>query len=169
LCPVLEFLKRVDRTSVAKLASDTPTPVPVANLPTDPNVLAALQDAGGLVESAVSVGGRYSLDDIAAILAAPTSAACGMLYRIVSDVAWAGLFERRPNKDVPTPASMERSLAWLDMLADGKRIFPFIESEKAGVIERVEASVEDVECRNGAVVQARPFYGQRSDQTCRRW
>jgi hypothetical protein len=102
------------------------------------------------------------------ITAAPTTAACGMLYRILTDLAWAALFERRPNKDAPTPASMERSLAWLDDLADGKKVFPFIESEKAGVIERVEATVEDVFERNGSVVQARPFYGQRSDMTPRR-
>jgi hypothetical protein len=63
---------------------------------------------------------------------------------------------------------MTRSLQWLDDLADGKRIFAFIQTERAGVIERVEATVEDVERRNGAVVQARPFYGQRSDETRRR-
>ena len=164
LCPVEEFLKRVDKTAVAKLASDTTTPVPAADLPTDPNVIAALRDASGVVESATSVGGRYSKADIAAILAKPTSNACGLLYRIVTDIAWAGLFERRPNKDMPTPPSMERSLAWLDMLADGKRIFPFLESEDAGVMQRVESTVDDVDQRNGAVYQARAFYGVRSDR-----
>ena len=169
LCPVSEFLKRVDKTAVAKLASDTAgIPVDPQSLATNVNILAALQDGSGLFESACSVGGRYSQDDIAVITAAPTSAAAGMLYRIITDLAWAGLFERRPNKDMPTPASMERSLAWLDMLADGRRIFPFLQTEAAGVIERVEASVEDVERRNTAVDQARPFYGQRSDVT-RRW
>jgi len=165
LCPVAEFLKRVDRVAVAKLASDVPgVPVDQGSLASDPNVLAALQDASGLVESACSVGGRYSQADIAAILAAPTTAACGMLYRIVADIAWAGLFERRPNKDIPTPPSMERSLTWLDMLADGKRIFPFLQSEDAGVMQRVEATVDDVDQRNGAVYQARPFWGTRSDR-----
>lgn len=167
LCPVAEFLKRVDQVAVAKLASNTSTPVVIGSLPADPNVIAALQDAGGVFESAVSVGGRYSQADIAAILAAPTTNACGMLYRIITDLAWASLFERRPNKDMPTPASMERSLAWLDMLADGRRIFPFLESEAAGVMKRVETTAEDIEQRDGAVYQARSFYGIRSDQSRR--
>jgi len=164
LCPVSEFLKRVDVSAVGKLASDMATPIAPAALATNANVLAALQDAGGLFESACSVGGRYSQQDIAVILAAPTTAACGMMWRIITDIAWAGLFERRPNKDVPTPPSLERSLQWLDMLADGRRIFPFLQSEHAGVMQVVESSVDDVETRNGAVYQARAFYGTRSDR-----
>lgn len=164
LCPVAEFLKRVDKEVVGKLASDTTTPVSGGALLTDPNIKAALQDASGLFESAVARGGRYSQADIAVILAAPTSAAAGMMFRIVSDLAWIHLFERRPNKNVPTPASVERSLAWLDMLADGQRIFPFVETEEAGVMKRVESEVADVEAQNGAVYQARAYYGTRSNR-----
>lgn len=167
LCSVAEFLKRVDTSAVGKLCSDTTTPVPLANLPTDPNLIAALQDASGEFETAASLGGRYSKEDIAVILAASTTMAYGKMCRMITDLAWVYLFERRPNKDMPTPPSMERSLAWLDMLADGKRIFPFLESEAAGVMERVEATVADVDARNGAVYQARDFYGQRSDRTPR--
>lgn len=164
LCPVAEFLRRVDQAAVAKLASNTGTPVPLANLPTDPNVIAALRSASGTFEAAASVGGRYSKEDLAAILAATNTNAQALLYQIVTDLAWAALFERRPNKDLPTPASMERSLQWLDWLSDGRRIFPFLESEAAGVIQHVESSVDDVEQRNGAVYQARAYYGRRSDR-----
>lgn len=165
LLPVAEFLKRVDPLAVGKLASDVAgVPVVAGALPTNPNVLAALLDASGLFESACSVGGRYSKEDIAVILAAPTTAACGMMWRILTDIAWAGLFERRPNKDIPTPPSLERSLAWLDMLADGRRIFPFLQSEDAGVMEVVHVTPDDIEQRNGAVYQARAFYGTRSDR-----
>ena len=59
---------------------------------------------------------------------------------------------------------MERSLKLMDDLNDGKMIFPFIQSECAGVTTKTEASVWDVYRRNGAVVQANPFYGQRSDE-----
>ena len=166
LLPVSEFLKRVDPLAVGKLASDDPNGIPVAvgALPSNANVLAAIQDAQGLFEVAVSSGGRYSQDDIAVIAAATTTGACGTMWRILTDLAWAMLFERRPHKDVPTPASMERSLKLMDDLNDGKMIFPFIQSECAGVTTKTEASVWDVYRRNGAVVQASPFYGQRSDE-----
>lgn len=164
LCPVSEFIKRVDQAAIGKLASNTTTPVSAAELLTDANVIAALRDASGIFESAASVGGRYSKEDIAVILAAANTNAQGMLFRIVADVAWAQLFERRPNKDIPTPASMERSLQWLDYLADGRRIFPFLESEEAGHIERIESSVDDIELRNGVVYQAQAYYGVRSDR-----
>lgn len=163
LCPVAEFLKRADKTAVGKLASDAATPVAAGALATDPNVIAALRDAGGDFESAACRGGRYSKEDIAAILATDTNARA-KLYRLVSDLAWCYLFERRPNKDAEEPPSMRRSLAWLDMLADGERIFPFLETEAAGVIQHVQAAADDVEARKGAVYQARDFYGQRSDR-----
>jgi hypothetical protein len=164
LCPVNEFLKRVDRAAVAKLASDNPgVPVDSGSLPTNLNVIAALRDAGGDFETAASLGGRYSQADIAVILATDTNAR-GKLYRIISDIAWCLLFERRPNKDMPEPPSLARSLAWLDMLADGRRIFPFLQSEAAGVMQVVETTVDQVEQRNGAVYQARAFYGTRSDR-----
>lgn len=169
LLPVAEFLKRVDPLAIGKLASDVQgLPVTPANLLTDPNVAAALLDASGVFESAVARGGRYSMLDLQTILANPTTIACGTMWRIISDVSWALLFERRPNKDVPIPASMTRSLQWLDDLSDGKKIFAFIQSEDAGAISKHEASVEDVFERNGAVVQAEAFYGRRSDQTRRR-
>lgn len=162
-CTVAEFLKRVDKTAVAKLASDTGTPVPEGNLGTDANVLAALRDASGEVESAAMQGGRYLAADFTTILATDCNAR-GKLYRVVSDIAWALLWERRPNKEMKPPPSLERSMLWLDMLSKGTKIFPFTETENAGVMERVEASVDDVDDRNGAVYQARSYYGVRSDR-----
>jgi hypothetical protein len=167
LCPPAEFLKRIDPFVIGKLASDDPNgiPIPPVSLPTNPNVIAALLDASGEVESAIAKGERYQADDIQAILTAnPQTAATGKLFRMVSDLAWVFLFERRPNKDIPEPPSLKRTLAMLDELAQGKRIFYFQETADAGLgpVE-FEASPADVMQRNGAVQQARPFYGQTSD------
>lgn len=164
LCPVAEFLKRVDKSAVAKLCSDTAVPVPIGNLSTDPVLIAALRDGGGLFEMAVSRGGRYSLADIAVVLAATSTGACGMLFRIITDATWFYLYGRRPNKDVEAPPSFKMSMELLDDLADGKKVFPFLESEQAGTIEHLEVTVDQVEARNGAVYQARDFYGRRSDR-----
>jgi len=164
LCPVDEFLKRVDQAAVAKLASNTTAPIDLAALPTDPNLLAAIRDAGGMFESTVSRGGRYSLDDIATILATDTNAR-GTLYRIITDLAWFFLFQRRPNKDAAAPPSFEYSMELMQQLGDGdKKVFPFLETEAAGVLELIEATVDDVEQRNTASYQARDFYGRRSDR-----
>jgi hypothetical protein len=170
LCPVDEFLKRVDRAAVAKLASDDAQgkPVILTALPTDPNVIAALRDAGGWFETAVSRGRRYELADIAVVLASDTNAR-GILYRIVADLGWFFLFQRRPNKDVPAPPSLEYSLKLMDELGDGKKVFPFLESEAAGVMQVVETNVDDVEARNGAVYQARAFYGRTSERDRGGW
>ena len=164
LCPVSEFLKRVDRIAVAKLASDSATgvPVPDANLATDLNIEAALRDASGLVESAAMNAARYKKADLELIVAT-TCNSQGILFRMVSDLAWTFLYERRPNMNFTPPASLTRSMEWLQLLSEGKRIFAFTETQDATTLERVEASESDVFERNGVVVQARAYYGNRSD------
>lgn len=168
-CPVAEFLKRVDMGVVAKLAADPPAVVVAFGaLAADVNVLAALRDASGDIEAAAFMGNRYHKEDFELLLTGPETNARGKLYRICSDLAWVYLFERRPNKDVEAPPSLQRSMAWMDLLVSGKRIFAFVETADAGVTERVEASVEDVIERNGSVYQARALFGTTSDRAQRR-
>lgn len=159
LCPVSEFLKRVDKAAVALLASDTVgVPVPSGQLPTDPNVLAALTDGSGLFESAVMMGGNYTAADLQTLLTT-TCSAQGMMFRIISDLAWAYLFDRRPNMNVPTPPSMNRSLEWMELLSQGKRIFAFVEAQEATVMSVITATDDDEEERNGLVQKGRDYFG----------
>lgn len=164
LCPASEFLKRVDRKAVAKLASDETDGTPVAdgNLETDENIIAALRDASGLVESAAMNAARYKKDDLELIVATECNSQ-GILFRMVSDLAWTFLFERRPNTNIQPPASMNRSMEWLNLLSQGKRIFAFTETQDATTLERVESETSDILDRNGSVVQAMAYYGKRSD------
>lgn len=69
--PVTEFLKFVDKRTVAQLCSDTGVDVLVANLPTDPNLSAALLSASGMLEFAIFKGNRYSVADINALCGVP--------------------------------------------------------------------------------------------------
>ncbi len=161
-CPVAEFLKRVDKTAIGKLASDTTTPVPAVSLPTDPNVVAALMDGSGLFESAVIRGGKYSAEDLQ-LLSATDCVARGLMYRIISDVTWAFMFERRPNMNVPMPPTMQRSLLWLESLGKGEKIFAFAEAVDATIMHKSDATDQDLIDRNGTVQKARAYYGQIQD------
>lgn len=166
LCPVAEFLKRVDRLAVAKLASDDTTgkPVPDSSLATDPNVAAALLDATGMFETAVMMGGKYAPADLALLFSTPCGSQ-GLMFRIISDIAWIGLFKRRPNMNVEVPPTVKESLQWLDMLAMGKRIFGFQETQDATVMEKSDATSSDVWQRNSSVDQSVAYWGRRSDMT----
>ncbi len=167
LCPVAEFLKRVDNTAVATLASDV-AGVPVAQLalPTDPNVLAALMTATGTFESAVMMGAKYSHDDLQALLTT-TCGSQAMMFDIIADLAWMGLYKRRPNMNVAPPASARQSMEWLDLLAQGKRIFAFQETQDATVMEKSDATIADIDARNGVVTQAQDYFGRRADRSFR--
>lgn len=170
LCPVGEFLKRVDARTVGQLASDTTTVVAPGSLATNDNVLAALYDASGIVESAALRGGKYTAADLAALRDEENSnvpvMGANLLYRIVSDVAWVFLWERRPNKSAnqDPPPSYERSLAWLDELANGTKIFPMQEAMDAGRTETQVETRADVEDRNGMVYQASRYFGVRGSR-----
>lgn len=163
LCPPAEFLARVDRNSVAQLASDTGIPVPDGQLAASAVVLAVLRDASGDVEAAALVGEKYTAEDLALIVATPCNAR-GKLYRIVSDIAWCYLMERRPAKDLPEPPSMKRSLAFLDALSMGTKIFGLVENVDAGHMTHQTTTAAEVEERRGTVVIAQRYFGRRSDR-----
>lgn len=163
LCPASEFLKRVDRNSVGQLASDTGVPIPDAQLEAHANVVAVLRDASGDVEAAALVGEKYTSADLA-LIAATDCNARGKLYRIVSDLAWVYLYERRPNKNEPEPPSLRRSLLWLDQLSQGRAVFALAETLDAGHLTHETTTAAEIEERRGAVVQAARYFGRRADR-----
>lgn len=162
--PVAEFLLRVDQGSVAQLATNNASN-PVYVLSTDLNVLAAIKDACGVFESATLRGEMYELTDLHT-LASTDCMARSLMYRIVADIAWALLWERRPNKNSPPPPSLQRSMAFLDELEQGKKIFGFTETEDAGHQKMDIETPEEVRLRNGAVVQSSRYWGTRADRGC---
>ena len=163
-----EFLKRTDVRTVGQLCSDTEgVPVSPSALLTDPNLQAALDDAAGEVESAATIGQKYQVADIQ-LLATTACVARAKLFRIIRDVTIAFLLERRPDfsTDIPrgVEASIERSQAWLEQLAQGTRIFGFLESAQAGTIDENVLTAQEVVNRNGLVVQAERYFGIRADR-----
>lgn len=163
-----EFLKRTDVRTVGQLCSDTEgftiTPDALAN---DPNLQVALDDAAGDLEAACLVGKKYVTADLAA-LAATACVSRAFMFRIIRDRALGNLLKRRPNFMVQLPAgvvdSMDRSDVWLEQLAQGVRIFGFLETQDAGRIDQNILTAAEVKARNGLVVQAERYFGIRADR-----
>lgn len=164
-CTVAEFLKRVDLRTVGDWASDDGVRVLAGALTTDAKVLAALADASGELEAAALIGGKYTVEDLAA-LAATDCVGRAKLYRLISDLALCFLYDRRPQMfaDARPPNCWERATGWLNELAQGTRIFPFQQASDAGRLENSKVTDSELAERNGVLLQASPFFGVRSDR-----
>lgn len=157
---VAEFLKRFDWRVVADLVSDDGTRLAEASLPANTNLLAILDDASGDVESAAMMGGKYSAADLAAL----TGVSQKKLFRIIADLAICYLYERRPDREMKSPASMDRTQAWLEKLVEGTRIFGFQETVDASVLDHDTETTDHVEARNLPTYIARRMFGTRANR-----
>lgn len=92
----LELLERKDARDIGDLVSDTETPVSPADLPSNTNLLAALDDASGDIEAALLVGGKYTTDDLDGL----TGNSRYHLVRITIEVAMYHLLRRRPEANL---------------------------------------------------------------------
>lgn len=115
-----DMLARHDQSVVAQLCSDDGHKVPAEDLATDPNLLAALEDASGDVEAALLIGKRYSVEDLEGL----TGNSLAKLKRIVCTIAMANLLERRPVVHIQEADTyLKRAEAYLEQLRTGQRIF----------------------------------------------
>jgi hypothetical protein len=169
-CPVAEFLKRVDLRTVGDWASDTGARIPAVSLPTNANVLAALLDASGMVESAVIKSERYQPSDILRLIGldpagnplvgfTPT-AGTAYVYHLVTRIAEGLLWRRRPDIS-PFPPTFDWAMEELEALKLGGKILPFVETQEAGVPGHHVELETDVLARNLVITQARRFFGAR--------
>lgn len=127
-----DLIARYDSRDVGDLADDTGSQVAVADLPTDPNVLASLADASGDIDSALRAGNRYTTDDLAGL----SGNSLSKLKRVVCDIAMAYLYGRRPaHNPERLKAFEERAHAALERLRKGENIFDLDETADAGVID----------------------------------
>lgn len=115
-----DLLARFDNTVVAQLCADDDQEVPAEDLATNTNLLAALADASGDVESAMLIGERYTTAQLDAL----TGNSLGKLKRITSTIAMAYLLERRPVVHLSNAEKLlERAEQYLEQLRTGQRIF----------------------------------------------
>ncbi len=164
-----EFLVRQDaRTVVQYCTDDDRDPLKSAALTLvrlaleDPTtdvghvLLTFLQDASGMLESAVLRSARYSGLDLTALVAVtgtdsfgnPVFAggnSAGYLKKVVSNLTMYGLITRRPGPAPPetTTHAYNEAIKALNDLSEGIRIFAFAEVEQAGLPATKQFTIVD--------------------------
>lgn len=126
-----EFVARYDKRIVGDLASVDGVRVTESALSDDDRVTTALEDASGMVDSAVRVGDRYTSDDLAGL----TGNGLQFLKSIICDIAFALLIERRVLNKVTAEEFDRRDKRNREILADirqGKMIFDVAAAREAG-------------------------------------
>ncbi len=172
--PAGEFVKRADLRTVGDLVSDNGVRVAAGALPSDPNLAAALLDASGVFESHLLAGGRYQPVDVQNLVglttvpptvppAAVPNAGQGLVYRLLHDLTMHYLWERRPDLG-PVPEKFKWTMEFLDRLAKGERILPFLETQAAGVLHADLETPAVVEDRYLTTLQAEGLFGRRNNR-----
>lgn len=148
---------RFDESTISDLASDTGEPV--ADISTDTNVLAAMEDASGRVDAALLMARMYSPADLGAL----TGNSQGLLKRIVCELAMAFLIERRPEKfNGDRPENVRRAAEdYLDLLRRGERIFNVEGVKDAGLPEIDGPTVTQYNRLNLLPDRTRNYYPRR--------
>lgn len=155
-----DLAARFDRRSLEDLASDAG--VPVVDLSTDPQILAALEDAAGLIEAACLVAGLYTADDLAGLAAN----ARALLKRLNCELAMVLLLARRPEKYGGDyyRAMREATEEYLDRLRKGERLFGLAPQIDAGMPAVDGPSAVDLQNLNLITARVRnyfPHYAKR--------
>lgn len=118
-----QFLERYDRRRVGELCRDNNTSATTGEIVSpDAVVLAMLNDASGMIDSAVRAGRRYSTSDLAAL---PTNSNY-LLVRLCCDLAYGLLVARRGYNATDQFAMSPlytAALQTLEQLRNGERVF----------------------------------------------
>lgn len=126
-------------------------------------VTTALKNASGQIEMAATAGARYQPEDLSA-LAAGSTVGGAALKGLTCDLAFWWLSKRRkPGARPEDVAGVPEALDCLDRLRNGERIFPFTETQEAGLAD-VVALEEGLDVREAAEPlseRASRFFGSR--------
>lgn len=169
-CSPQDVFARADVRLVADLLSDVGARV--GGTQPDPNVVAQnttlltlIADATGDIEAACTVSSRYDPLDIQALLqASPPTAGSNYVRSLCARLVVAKLFDRRPDTKRPKPRQAEDAEKTLQMLREGERVFPFLETQRAGVVDHGTESARTVYARRMVTnTHAARFFGRRSD------
>ncbi len=100
-----DLLARYDARVIGDLAGDSGARIAVGSIPTNANVLVALEDASGDIDAALLKGKRYT----AANLVALTGNSLAHLKRMCCQIAIAKLWERRVYMDADEEQGAEQA------------------------------------------------------------
>ena len=171
-CTPAQYLTFCDARRTGNLCSDNQVTVPPSQLPTNANLLAALQRASGMVEASCLKGARYSPADLANltqaadVTAGKLSNSQQFLIGLVADLAYGILHERRgwAKEGVVLP-QVERAWVVLKELEEGKEVFALQEAMNAGNPPNPYfMQPADFTKRNFSSNQAANYFGERAQQ-----
>ena len=146
-----DLVVRYDVLLIGDLCQDSREPLNDHNVTEHPNVLSALLDASGEVDSALLSGGRYRVDQLESIAnPANTGNNRFKLVRIVCDIAMSILLTRRADpRHIDQAESLAKtSRAHLNSLARGENVLglPELVSGQSATVEL--ATLSSVELDN---------------------
>lgn len=127
---------RYDVRRLGQLCTDGTQPLVPAQLTANTILLEALEDAAGLINSALLRGGRYDAADLAAL----TGSDAKLLVRVTCDLAYGLLVQRRGYTSTELESlapAYTGALALLDRLANGELVFNIPSAIAAGKPVRV--------------------------------
>lgn len=155
-----DLIARYDEQTLKDLASDTGDPV--ADISTDTAVTAALNDASGRVQSAVSVSRLYSATELAAL----TGSSLALLKRITCELAMVFMLERRPEKygDEYTRRLRQSSEDYLERLRKGERLFDVEVAKDAGLPSIDGPTTVDARNLNLITTRTQNFYPSKASR-----
>lgn len=127
-----DLAARFDIRTIGLLCTDDGQKLSRTAVLSHPNVMVALDDASGRVESALQHGGRYRVEDLQEL----TGNSQSHLKQIVCTIAMTRLLRRRPGTytDLLQQVSAEAE-EYLSYLAKGFDVFTLTQHLAAGVIE----------------------------------
>lgn len=153
---IADFAARYDVRALGGLTQDDNTRASAGQVAASDVVQQMLDDASGLVEAACLVGRRYGPDDLAAL----TGNSRKFLVRIVCDLAYGLLRQRRGAPDPPTPAYAQ-AVQNLGDLRAGALIFGFVETERAGLAANHQLLLSEIRATFRPSLLLRRCFGSR--------
>jgi hypothetical protein len=156
-CSNQTFLVFFDGRNLADLISDADTPVAVGTLPTNATLTSILQAASGEVEMWCLKGNKYQPSDLAML----TGNMALKLAKIVANIAFGMMLERRPDKAYKMPESVLAARKELEQVSKGVEIFGLVEVQAAGNIGESDILEPDIEVLDLATFGAQRLFGVR--------
>jgi hypothetical protein len=107
------------------------------------------------------MGNRYSPADLL-LLSTSGLVGTGIMWKILTVMTWNALEGRRLDLNVGPHPDTQWANDMLEALSIGTRIFPFQETQNAGILAHQIETERDIVQRAGMVPQARRYFGKRA-------
>ncbi len=156
-----DMIARFDVRLLSQLCNDTNSPVSSTGLLTDPNLNAALEDASGVVLSALYTSYKYQDTDIENL----DTQSSALLTRITCDIAFIYLAQRRGYEYEDKMPMIQDSYMLLQKLRNGERVLNVAGNEEAGLTATDYIGVVE-QAQVGLVTAAYRYFPQGTYPSC---